>query len=324
MAITFDGSQSASYFKQNPDVAAAFQQDSKGMTPNEFTAWHYSNFGQKEGRQLPQSFRTMSTTQGQPKGMLGTFNSDTGNVTYGAMPNTTTPVSGAQQQQWQRDAANQDMYQNSANWSDYLEMKRNSELQYKDLAKQVMGDDFDAWEAARLGRNYFVRKDPDSGRLTSYKTGDYLNNKFGTADYNAYMGTLGIPQLPNVVGSSTQGYSAYKNYLDTLGTWAAGKNLTPQQGMFQWYDRNPNQANFPTSATTSLSGQVVNPNPRALTGSSAPQMQNRYSPLSGPLAGSVGASTGSGGLFPTVTDSSAWKAAPTAATPFQRREGLFK
>ncbi len=316
MAITFDGSQSASYFKQNPDVATAFQQNSQGMTPNEFAAWHYANFGAKEGRQLPKSFRTMSTTQGQPKGMLGTFNSDTGQTTYSPTPDQTTPVSASQYQRWQREAQNEDMYVNSANWSDYLDVKRKADQQYNDLAKQVLGDDFDAWEAARLGRGYFVRN--DGSGLKSYKTADYLQNKFGTADYNAYMQQVGIPTMPNQTGSSTQGYQTYSDYLKTLGQWAQSKNLTPQKGMFNWYERNPNnptQPNYPTAGRTSLSGSVVPASvPRNTIGRPPVQQSVQQPPQQ--MAPT--------GPYPTVSDSSAWKASPTAFTNIQRREGLFK
>jgi hypothetical protein len=40
------------YFTQNPDVAAAFAQNSYGMTPEAFAQTHYTNFGQAEGRTL--------------------------------------------------------------------------------------------------------------------------------------------------------------------------------------------------------------------------------------------------------------------------------
>lgn len=42
-----------SYFAANPDVAAAFQQNSYGMTPEQFAATHYQNFGANEQRAAP-------------------------------------------------------------------------------------------------------------------------------------------------------------------------------------------------------------------------------------------------------------------------------
>jgi hypothetical protein len=42
-----------SYFTANPDVAAAFQQNSYGMTPEQFAATHYQNFGANEQRAAP-------------------------------------------------------------------------------------------------------------------------------------------------------------------------------------------------------------------------------------------------------------------------------
>ena len=41
------------YFQQNPDVAAAFQQNSYGMTPDQFAATHFQNYGTKEQRAAP-------------------------------------------------------------------------------------------------------------------------------------------------------------------------------------------------------------------------------------------------------------------------------
>ena len=40
------------YFTQNPDVAAAFTQNSYGMTPEQFAQAHYTNYGQAEGRTI--------------------------------------------------------------------------------------------------------------------------------------------------------------------------------------------------------------------------------------------------------------------------------
>ena len=41
------------YFTQNPDVAAAFTQNSYGMTPEAFAQTHFDKYGQAEGRTLP-------------------------------------------------------------------------------------------------------------------------------------------------------------------------------------------------------------------------------------------------------------------------------
>ena len=41
------------YFQQNPDVAAAFKADPKGLTAAQFAQQHYQEFGQKEGREAP-------------------------------------------------------------------------------------------------------------------------------------------------------------------------------------------------------------------------------------------------------------------------------
>lgn len=42
-----------SYFQANPDVAAAYAQNSYGMTPEQFASYHYNTYGQSEGRTAP-------------------------------------------------------------------------------------------------------------------------------------------------------------------------------------------------------------------------------------------------------------------------------
>ena len=43
------------YFQVNPDVAAAYTQNPLGLTPEQFAQAHYTNFGQKEGREFEPS-----------------------------------------------------------------------------------------------------------------------------------------------------------------------------------------------------------------------------------------------------------------------------
>jgi hypothetical protein len=43
------------YFQQNPDVAAAYQANSYGMTPDQFAATHFQNYGVNEQRAAPAS-----------------------------------------------------------------------------------------------------------------------------------------------------------------------------------------------------------------------------------------------------------------------------
>lgn len=47
-----------SYFQANPDVAAAYQQNSYGMSPETFAATHYANYGVNEGRAAPAAAAT--------------------------------------------------------------------------------------------------------------------------------------------------------------------------------------------------------------------------------------------------------------------------
>ena len=43
------------YFTANPDVAAAYLQNTYGLTPEQFAQTHYQNYGQNEGRAVPTS-----------------------------------------------------------------------------------------------------------------------------------------------------------------------------------------------------------------------------------------------------------------------------
>jgi hypothetical protein len=43
----------AAYFQQNPDVAAAYQQNTYGLTPEQFAQTHYELYGQNEQRAAP-------------------------------------------------------------------------------------------------------------------------------------------------------------------------------------------------------------------------------------------------------------------------------
>ena len=55
-------SNTPSYFDANPDVAQSYQQNSYGMTPEEFSQTHYQKYGQAEQRSAPGSQPVM----GQP------------------------------------------------------------------------------------------------------------------------------------------------------------------------------------------------------------------------------------------------------------------
>lgn len=58
-------SNTPSYFDMNPDVAQSYQQNSYGMTPDQFAQTHYQKYGQAEGRSSP--VVTNSATSGQPR-----------------------------------------------------------------------------------------------------------------------------------------------------------------------------------------------------------------------------------------------------------------
>ena len=48
-------------FRSNPDVAAAYAQDSYGLTPDQFAEYHYNTYGQYQGRGAPTGAATPSS-----------------------------------------------------------------------------------------------------------------------------------------------------------------------------------------------------------------------------------------------------------------------
>ena len=59
--------QANPYFQANPDVAAAYQANSYGLTPEQFASFHYTNYGQAEGRSAtPEIVTTTSVAPTAP------------------------------------------------------------------------------------------------------------------------------------------------------------------------------------------------------------------------------------------------------------------
>lgn len=55
------------YFQANPDVAAAYQANTYGLTPEQFASFHYTNYGQAEGRSAtPEVVTTTSVAPTAP------------------------------------------------------------------------------------------------------------------------------------------------------------------------------------------------------------------------------------------------------------------
>jgi hypothetical protein len=54
-ALPSSAAATPTYFQQNPDVAAAYQANSYGMTPDQFAATHFQNYGVNERRAAPAS-----------------------------------------------------------------------------------------------------------------------------------------------------------------------------------------------------------------------------------------------------------------------------
>lgn len=71
------------YLQQNPDVAAGYNQTadkSRFTTPEQYAQWHYGQYGQGEGRQMPTGTVTAPVTQGDAQNAFGSYlkNSDYG------------------------------------------------------------------------------------------------------------------------------------------------------------------------------------------------------------------------------------------------------
>ena len=61
------------YFTQNPDVAAAYRQDSYGMTPEQFAQTHFERYGRNEQRTAPGVTTPPTTTTTMPTTPPGEF-----------------------------------------------------------------------------------------------------------------------------------------------------------------------------------------------------------------------------------------------------------
>lgn len=59
------------YFAANPDVAAAYQQNSYGMSPDQFAQTHFQNYGQAEQRAAPSAATTTSVSDADIRNWLG-------------------------------------------------------------------------------------------------------------------------------------------------------------------------------------------------------------------------------------------------------------
>lgn len=70
------------YFQQNPDVAAAYAQNTYGMTPEQFAAYHFANYGVGEQRVAP----TTSPFANATRGFADNFNNYT-SIPIGAQYN---------------------------------------------------------------------------------------------------------------------------------------------------------------------------------------------------------------------------------------------
>jgi len=85
------------YFQQNPDVAAAFQQNSYGLTPEQFAQTHYERFGVNERRAAPTTAVTglpaaLNQVTGGTNTTTGTATTPTAAPTAAPTPAPTAPA----------------------------------------------------------------------------------------------------------------------------------------------------------------------------------------------------------------------------------------
>ena len=120
------------YFAANPDVAAAYAQNSYGMTPDEFAQYHYQNYGQNESRTAPSSAATTATTTTSATAAASPVADYTGS--YGNQKNIT--ISGSDVQ----NVYNQIMAQYNAGTSKYYSGQGfgSPEANIMDMAKNLV------------------------------------------------------------------------------------------------------------------------------------------------------------------------------------------
>lgn len=344
----FDERLAQQYFAANPDVAQAYAANSNGMTPGQFAQFHFDNYGKAEGRQLtaPSDYNQGAAQPAMtPWNRLDRSNADPATVTQPLNPFQ------ARQNQRQVDAGtNQGAYQQRGAFTN---LQNQAMSMYDDIAKNLLGDDYKAWRAAKLGVPTYSYV--ENGQRKQAPTIEYLQNKFGTSDYYGYLASKGLPTLPpngafSSMGDSGAGIQAYQQFMNQLRPFMpAGQN----QGMFGGGTRGrvngqvvntgrmPNQQRNSTQAPYSgprptnispLQQQVTdyfkaNPNKLGPQVGSAAPVQTIVPGAGTPQASAgafspqaPGAVTG-GGMYPTVGDSSAWQAQRTTLTPQQ--QGLF-
>ena len=293
------------YFAANPDVASAYSQFGSGMSPDEFAATHYTNYGQAEGRQTspltapsdfnPNAVRAPTPRPNQGREYRPGVVADSPVLRPPMSPNAERANTAALNRQ-----LNSDQYQSR---SQLLSLQRQAQRKYDDIAKSLLGDDYRAWQAARLGTPMYSYKD-DMGRRQWTPTKDYLTSKFGTSDFNAFMQQKGLPSMPQPgqfsMQQGGQGIQTYRDLLSQLNRFkpqTPGMLTPPAAGA---PPTNPNTA--PVAASQPLAGMF--------TGAQPPQAS-----VAPPMASQAPSQTGP---YPTVGDSSAWRAAPSAMTPQQR------
>lgn len=87
----------AAYFQQNPDVAQAYQENTYGLTPDQFASTHYQLYGQEEQRVAPtESIITQPSTPTTISNVIDTIGSNTPNTTNTATTTTALPAYFAQ------------------------------------------------------------------------------------------------------------------------------------------------------------------------------------------------------------------------------------
>lgn len=176
----------------------------------------------------------------------------------------------------------------AGNYANYLQAQNGAQAGFNEALQNALDPkDWEALQMVQLGNHSWF---PGGGAITygmsSIDPREYLVNKFGTFDTNQIAQSLGIPLMPTLDQGNQQA-KPYNDYLESLKTL---RSQIPTQ-----------TPSFPTASPISGGTTMLNPTvPSTITD---PGVRNQLKPIT----------------YPTVGDSSAWMAQPTAQTSAQQR-----
>lgn len=176
----------------------------------------------------------------------------------------------------------------AGNYANYLQAQNGAQAGFNTALQNALDPkDWEALQMVQLGNHSWF---PGGGAITygmsSIDPRQYLVDKFGTFDTNQIAQALGVPLMPTLDQGGQQA-KPYNDYLASLNTL---RSQIPVQ-----------TPSFPTASP--ISGGTTMLNPQAPSTITDPGVRNQLKPIT----------------YPTVGDSSAWMAQPTAMTDTQQR-----